>query len=415
MQSLGLSNQAQPLYRPALAKPPAVAILPQFSGEKQTKTSPAEAKLSLWQHFMQWVKDWLRWLGNFFSAKPVSPFKQAVKLEAPKTEPISRVDPKLKADPYERNRVAYAIADEVFPKLVRLYQEKPHEDRGNLRLSWENLAQEVLNQSVQKHLHTQGAVWLSFLTGGGIGLGEYGPPDLSDGPQAIRSNLGDICINHPSTYVYDLSQEKDRQAVYSTLVHEIRHLVKAYAMDQCRNDPKEEPVANDPLKADYNRYLIGGGSDTLCNMGTSVIHFLKEQNSNLPPLDTERNLLKEKRQENFQRYWPDFYRLWERADYPMLSQMPAYKEKFTEILRQGDPKVLKHYLDRELLEELESYMTAMKRAPGLSTNQIQPSDFQQIGRALLLRDLLRYYYEVRQIPKDQQHPFAEIKPLQLIA
>jgi hypothetical protein len=95
--------------------------------------------------------------------------------------------------------------------------------------------------------------------------------------------------------------------------------------------------------------------------------------------------------------------------------MPDYKEKFTTIFRNGDPKVLQHYVDRELIEELESYTTAFKRGPGISTTQMQPSDFQQIGRALLLRDVLRYYYEIRQIPKDQQHPFAEVKPLKLIA
>ncbi len=59
-------------------------------------------------------------------------------------------------------------------------------------------------------------------------------------------------------------------------------------------------------------------------------------------------------------------------------------------------------------------MTFLKRAPGVDKNTITLSDFEDASRALWLRDMMRLYYEVKNIPEDQWHPLVKTVPLAFI-
>jgi hypothetical protein len=388
--------------------------IPQDSLHFAGKAQPQSKKQSYWQRFQQWLNGWEQKIRDFFKWLSASLFGTSVR--KPKViGPVSKVDPKLVSDPHERTRIAYLIADETWPEVLKLYQQEPGTLPGSLVLdnskrSWNQKASDLLTRSAQKHLHTTATARLKFLEDKcSWSLGEFDPPGRVAGPGTPRESLGTVEIFWPNDLPrgYDLSRESDRQMLYSKYVHEIHHMVRSYAFDfvHGREDHTPKPSVSDPVKKLYIELAAAefGTSHGLCDTLAKQHPALKQ----LPLGSVE--LLSSPPQE-VQAYLEPLRKMWERTDYNYLGRRRAVYEK---LFREGDPKLIEYYLHRSVIEELESYMTAGKREAQVSPDQLQPRDLLDFGAGYYLRNLLNLYYEVRKIPKAQQHPYAHVQPLKL--
>lgn len=382
------------------------------------------------QRFWMWVKSlpqaiktfWQKLLGTQTS-KPVTsttPVKPASSSADGSAALYSHIDPKLVSDPYERQCISMQLADTTFDQIVQNYQERPvKKGKDGIYYSWDSLNGQLLTKQAQKLLNTNTEAKVKFLMRELGHLGEYTPPDKHvNGLNSSRDSLGTVEVLHPTGLKYDLSIPSHRQRAYATYVHELEHMVRSYAYNIAGDGGAHvtEPTPTDPVKHLYLNVTTGAVSG---GNGYYLQSQLATANPHLPNIDLYSDKsLTQLDSAAVQRYWKPLARFWARTDFPVLTERGGdrLKQEVDDLLEQGDPKLIKEWMNQYVVDELESYMTAFKRAPGLPKDRLQPGDFKEFGSAMYLRDLLRYYYQHprHRIPPSEQHPMAQVIPLEQI-
>jgi hypothetical protein len=391
----------------------------QVAADRLTFSGKAK-KPNVLHQIWQWLKDIPKrlsaYLKRLFDIQPRTIKPQPI--IKPEVVPFCHIDPKLANDPFERQRIATLIAEQTFDDVVKLYQQSKASNTNpkDIHRDIQEPAAALLTEKAQKLLHTNAVVTrVDFLPASepssGI-RGTFSPPHSIDhDPTKPRKSLGAIHIN-PGLRNLDLNNPEHRQLVYKTYIHEIQHLVYSYAKEHTvESGPPTKPASGDPEYADYRQYL---GCVVTNGAGGALDHLLTDTHPDLPDLTVcNQTLFEDVKPEALQGYQQSLKQLWERTDSPVLSSRE--KEEFDQFLAHSDPKLTKEWMDSHSINELESYMTAFKRAPGLDPHRLYPSDFGNFSQAMYLRDYLRHYYQHprHQVPLSEQHPFAQVRPFEL--
>lgn len=390
--------------------------------------TPKQKKPNVFQRFWQWLKElphqWSRMIQNsvrrLWGKQPISLHSKLL-TEPPKPALFSHIDPRLVVDPMERRRISVQLADETFDELLELYQNRhtykqadgrPKDSHGLFEVYGA-----VLTPKAQKLLNTNTTATTSFFRNGSAPCGtrgEYNPPTKHvNGPDSSRDSLGHVEL-WPTFIQYDFKNPAHRQAAYETYLHEVEHMVHGYATNIAQDNFRlPSPSEDDPVKELYDDISVGS---TQSGLSDRLGHILAKENPDLPDISVgHSDCLKRYNTESLQGYKEPLKRLWERADFPILNNPGSapWKEKLDRFLDHSDPKLTKQWMHSYVTNELESYMTSFKRAPGIPKDQLYGCDFESMGAALHLRDLLRYYYQHprHKVPVEEQHPFAQVKPL----
>jgi hypothetical protein len=387
------------------------------SNNSKCKSASPNVFKRFWHWFSNLPERFKAFLRNLFGFKPST--AQVVPLpKKPAKQLYSHIDPKLTNDPAERRRITAQLADETFEQIIALVQNKTvKKGPDGKETRWEELAGQVLTPVAQKLLNTNTELRFAYNDTPGMGLGVYSPPEKRvNGPRSCREELGQVMVIRPYDLHYNFSNPAHRQAFYTTFIHELHHMTRCYALDYTAQEVRahKRPSKADPLEKSYTDMIvgnsIGGQSDVMKLM-------LAEENPHLPDVKAYYgHAVKEMDVKAIQGYWGPLQKMWQRTDFPLLNFSKSIKQRFDELLDKGDPAIIKEMVNDKLVEELESYMTCLRRAPGVPKDQLQPSDLTDLGAAMFLRDMIRYYYQhpKHQIPPNEQNPLAQVRPLKTL-
>jgi hypothetical protein len=409
IQSPGLASTPRPIHSAVLSD----QVL--FSGKGK------EQKPNLLKRFWQWLKAIPSQISSFFKKLfGLKPKKKHQPVEVKPTPiPVCHVDPKLAKDPLERQRIATLIAEQTFDDVVKLYQGWGNDKRApdSHGREFREAAAEIVTEKAQKLLNTTARITkvdFAFDTKPGGIDGTFSPPHSVDhDPSKPRESLGYIHI-FPPVENLDLNNPEHRQHVYNVYIHEIQHLVRSYALQTTMDNGALLPDVPAVQEKNYLRHLVGIEGK---GAGESIAHDLSKQHPELPDLSSFNmsplNPHRDVHPDSVQPYMNSLKTLWERTDSPVLSERE--KKNFDEFLDHSDPELTRAWVKGSIESELESYMTAFKRAPGLEKNRLYLCDFQTLSQALNLRDYLRHYYQHprHRVPPDEQNPLAQVRPFEL--
>lgn len=329
------------------------------------------------------------------SAKP-----QAAIVEQQPELPKIEVSPKFQ-DPVYCDHIAWKIADDSFPEVLKIFQEfKPgpndHLVDGSYPLHDPRLRQ-LITRSVQKYLDPHCEAGFSIF---------YEPNGI--GTSGVHSKSGSWNQNGQTFLFSSFSASSPKpvtrrqiQSLYKTYSHEIRHMVQAFAegpLTPPKNIPRSE---TDPCKELYSLLNLSGSLG-----GPSTLYpLLKEEYPRCSDINLKDPDFSEFTDEQLGRYWKAVNDLWQRSDLPMLKDDPRV-EGWKTLFEKGEPVRVADRIDYQVIREMEAYRMCLKRAPD-TKNKLVESDLRSIAPFLFLRDVLRLYYQVKKTPKEQQHPYVQ--------
>lgn len=327
------------------------------------------------------------------------------------------VIPKQFQDPHYCDQVAYRIGDEAFPKMMALLEQHPQPSA-----EFREGSRAIYKEAVKRHVAPNVSAGFGFSAdkygdqhGGitGTTSASWLDPDREKLEQEPVFYIGNMWLHGPDPFRRtndDTLRKQYLQSWYETFVHETRHILQGYAeANQPRFPAPIELEKTDPL----GKY----GMDLLRIYDTAERSmYAALQWGNYPhSADISSENLDAASKEKLQGYWEDFQQLWMRDDFPLFSD--AQKARYTKIFTHPEAKhskLLEYHIKKHFIHELESYMVARKRMPGSTKEDVTPSDFRALARAMYLRDIMRLYYQVNHVPFEQQHPHAQITSLELI-